>query len=64
LEDLPVVDNRKVGSSDLVVSLAGLGCNNIGHRIDEGASRQVVLRALDLGITLGCWPRSFSVTTL
>jgi aryl-alcohol dehydrogenase-like predicted oxidoreductase len=51
-EDLPVVDYRKVGGSDLIVSLAGLGCNNIGYRIDEAASRQVVHRALDLGVTL------------
>jgi aryl-alcohol dehydrogenase-like predicted oxidoreductase len=34
------------------VSLVGLGCNNFGRRIDEAASRPVVHKALDLGITL------------
>lgn len=30
----------------------GLGCNNLGRRIDEQRSREVVLAALDEGITL------------
>lgn len=34
------------------MSLAGLGCNNIGNRIDDATSREVVHQALDLGITL------------
>ena len=34
------------------VSLVGLGANNFGGRIDFEASRRVVDRALDLGITL------------
>jgi aryl-alcohol dehydrogenase-like predicted oxidoreductase len=43
---------RSVGGSGLKVSLAGLGCNNFGGRIDEDASRAVVAAALDAGITL------------
>ena len=43
---------RKLGSSDLEVSLVGLGCNNFGARIDDEAARQVVHAALDAGITL------------
>jgi aryl-alcohol dehydrogenase-like predicted oxidoreductase len=34
------------------VSLVGLGCNNFGGRIDLEASRKVVHKALDLGVTL------------
>jgi len=40
---------RRIGSLD--VSLAGLGCNNFGMRIDERRSREVVEAALDAGIT-------------
>jgi aryl-alcohol dehydrogenase-like predicted oxidoreductase len=43
---------RSVGHSGLRVSLAGLGCNNFGGRIDEEATRVVVSAALDAGITL------------
>ena len=43
---------RSVGGSGLRVSLAGLGCNNFGGRIDEDATRVVVSAALDAGITL------------
>lgn len=43
---------RRLGSSGLQVSLVGLGCNNFGMRIDLDASRKVVHKALDLGITL------------
>jgi aryl-alcohol dehydrogenase-like predicted oxidoreductase len=42
---------RKIGASDLEVSLVGLGCNNFGMLPLE-RSRQVVDRALELGITL------------
>ena len=34
----------------LEVSVAGLGCNNFGMRIDEDASKQVVDAALDAGV--------------
>ncbi len=44
--------HRNLGRSGLSVSLVGLGCNNFGGRIDLEASRKVVHRALDLGITL------------
>jgi aryl-alcohol dehydrogenase-like predicted oxidoreductase len=43
---------RNLGRSGLRVSAVGLGCNNFGGRIDLEASRRVVHRALDLGITL------------
>ncbi len=43
---------RNLGKSGLRVSLVGLGCNNFGGRIDLEASRKVVHKALDLGITL------------
>ena len=42
------MDFRSVGS--LEVSVAGLGCNNFGMRIDEAASKDVVDAALDAGI--------------
>jgi len=42
---------RNVGRSGLRVSVVGLGCNNFGV-LDTEASRKVVHRALDLGITL------------
>ena len=43
---------RNLGSSGLRVSAVGLGCNNFGQRIDLEASRKLIHRALDLGITL------------
>jgi aryl-alcohol dehydrogenase-like predicted oxidoreductase len=43
---------RNLGASGLRVSAIGLGCNNFGGRIDLEATRQVVHKALDLGITL------------
>jgi aryl-alcohol dehydrogenase-like predicted oxidoreductase len=43
---------RNLGRSGLRVSVVGIGCNNFGGRIDLEASRKVVHRALDLGITL------------
>ena len=43
---------RNLGRSGLRVSLVGLGCNNFGGRIDLEASRKVIHKALDLGITL------------
>lgn len=42
---------RNLGASGVKVSLLGLGCNNFGGRIDTEASRAVIHRALDLGIT-------------
>ena len=46
------MQTRPLGKSDLQVSVAGLGCNNLGGRIDLEASRRVVHKALDLGITM------------
>lgn len=43
---------RNLGRSGLRVSSIGLGCNNFGGRIDEAASRAVIHKAFDLGITL------------
>ncbi len=43
---------RNLGRSGLRVSAVGLGCNNLGGRIDFAASKAVVHKALDLGITL------------
>src|SRR6516162_2357520 len=42
---------RNLGKSGLKVSLAGLGCNNFGMRIDAEQAREVVHKALDEGIT-------------
>jgi aryl-alcohol dehydrogenase-like predicted oxidoreductase len=46
------MEHRTLGKSSLLVSEIGLGCNNFGFRIDLEASRAVVHKALDLGITL------------
>ncbi|MSO66048.1 MAG: aldo/keto reductase, partial [Alphaproteobacteria bacterium] len=43
---------RNLGTSGLKVSLVGLGCNNFGGRIDLAATRKVIHKAIDLGITL------------
>src|ERR1700748_3305230 len=43
---------RNLGGSGLRVSAVGLGCNNFGMRIDLEASRKVIHKAIDLGITL------------
>ena len=46
------MEERNLGKSGLRVSLVGLGCNNFGGRIDLEATRKVVHKALDCGITL------------
>lgn len=43
---------RRLGKSGLVVSVVGLGTNNLGMRLDMDGSREVVHAALDEGITL------------
>ena len=45
------MEQRNLGRSGLIVSAVGLGCNNFGGRIDYAATRAVVHKALDLGIT-------------
>jgi aryl-alcohol dehydrogenase-like predicted oxidoreductase len=45
------MEKRQLGKSGIAVSVVGLGCNNFGAmRVD--ASRQVVDKAIELGITL------------
>lgn len=47
------MEQRNLGKSGLKVSVVGLGCNSFGgDRIDLEASRKVIHKALDLGITL------------
>jgi aryl-alcohol dehydrogenase-like predicted oxidoreductase len=46
------MDYRNLGHSGLRVSRVGLGCNTFGGRIGLEATRAVVDRAIDLGITL------------
>ena len=43
------MEARRIG--ELAVSVAGLGCNNFGGRIDEAQTRAVVDTALDAGVT-------------
>jgi len=45
------VEQRSLGRSGLLVSVVGLGCNNFGGRVDFEATKGVVHKALDLGIT-------------
>jgi aryl-alcohol dehydrogenase-like predicted oxidoreductase len=45
------METRALGNSGIKVSVVGLGCNNFGA-IDVEASRRVVDRAIDLGVTL------------
>lgn len=42
---------RSLGQSGLIVSELGLGCNNLGGRIDKAQSCHLVDAALDLGVT-------------
>jgi aryl-alcohol dehydrogenase-like predicted oxidoreductase len=46
-----LVETRTLGASDLLVSVAGLGCNNFGMRLDDDTSVEVVRAAFDAGIT-------------
>jgi aryl-alcohol dehydrogenase-like predicted oxidoreductase len=47
------MDKRKLGGSNIEVSVVGVGCNNFGGRMPDVASvAAVVHRALDRGITL------------
>ena len=42
---------RQLGDSGLAVSVVGLGCNNIGRKLDIEATRAVVDAAFDSGVT-------------
>lgn len=44
--------SRSVGASNLEVSEVGLGCNNFGWLVDAEASKPIIFKALDLGVTL------------
>ena len=46
------MEKRRLGRSGIEVSAVGLGCNNFGGRTDFAATRAVVHKALDLGVTL------------
>jgi aryl-alcohol dehydrogenase-like predicted oxidoreductase len=46
------MQTRILGKSGLRISAVGLGCNNLGGRIDFEASKVVVHKAIDLGVTL------------
>jgi 1-deoxyxylulose-5-phosphate synthase len=43
---------RPLGRSGLVVSVVGLGCNNIGRSLDAAGTRKTLDAALDTGVTL------------
>ena len=43
---------RRLGNSGLVVSVVGLGTNNLGMKLDDAGSREVIDAAFDNGITL------------
>jgi len=45
------VRTRRLGSSQLEITVVGLGCNNFGSRADDDASRAVIDAALDAGVT-------------
>ncbi len=46
-----MTEHRNLGQSGLRVSALGLGCNNFGGRTDFAATKEVVHKALDLGVT-------------
>ena len=45
------MDYRRLGDSGLKVSEIGLGCNNFGMRIDQGATDAVVSASIEHGVT-------------
>src|SRR3954467_751402 len=45
------MERRRLGGSEIEVSVAGLGCNNFGRRVDLAGTRAVVDAALDVGAT-------------
>lgn len=54
------MEYRNLGRSDLKVSALGLGCNNFGGRLETEKSKEVIAKALDIGVTLfdtaDCYP--------
>ena len=53
------LEQRPLGESGVVVSVVGLGCNNLGRRIDKARAREVVDAALDEGLTFFDTARSY-----
>jgi len=53
------MEQRRLGASGLTVSLAGLGCNNFGGRLDQAQTTEVVSAALDVGVTFFDTARSY-----
>ena len=49
---MSAMEYRQLGDSGLTVSVVGLGCNNLGRRLDAGRTEAVVNAAVDAGITL------------
>src|SRR3954453_16420911 len=45
------LQTRRLGDSELEVSVVGLGCNNFGRRLDLEGTRAVLEAALESGIT-------------
>lgn len=43
---------RQLGDSGLTVSTVGLGCNNLGARLDKDAARELVDATIEVGVTL------------
>jgi aryl-alcohol dehydrogenase-like predicted oxidoreductase len=58
------MQQRSLGRSGLRVSQVGLGCNNLGQRIDFPASQAVVHKALDLGVTLFDTADTYRIATV
>jgi aryl-alcohol dehydrogenase-like predicted oxidoreductase len=44
------MQRRRFGKSGLQVSLVGIGCNSFGARVDRAGVREIVHKAIDLGI--------------
>jgi len=53
------LEQRPLGASGVSVSVVGLGCNNLGRRIDKARAREVVDAALDAGVTFFDTARSY-----
>ncbi len=47
---MPEMTYRQLGDSGLTVSTVGVGCNNMGRRLDKDATRAVVDAALEVGV--------------
>ena len=45
------METRKLGASDIDVSVVGLGCNNFGGRLELNQTKAVVHAAFDAGVT-------------